>query len=81
MTMMPVSSQLTSTATSEGGQELSPLRMVRVQSPAALLSGVLGRDPPQRVPVVTILVTWAPRGAIFLRGKGTMAQGLPGRTI
>lgn len=46
MTMMPVSSQLTSTATSEGGQELSPLRMVRVQSPAALLSGVLGRDPP-----------------------------------
>lgn len=46
MTMMPVSSQLTSTATSEGGQELSPLRMVRVQSPVALLSGVLGRDPP-----------------------------------
>lgn len=80
--MMPVSSQLTSTATSEGGQELSPLRMVRVQSPAALLSGVLGKDPPPpRVPIVTILVTWAPRGAIFLRGKGTMAQGRPGRTI
>lgn len=77
---MPVSSQLTSTAPSERGQELSPPGMVRIQSPAALLSGVLGRDTPEGS-LVAILVMWAPRGAICLGTKGTVAWGRTGWTI